>query len=96
MADRPPLRWRIVAKFLGGEMPKFLDVIWKHLDGIKTYLGLLVALVGFLVGWLPEVLAAAQLDPATIAKVVGLLTTVLGLLHRVVKGIQVYGDPAAK
>jgi hypothetical protein len=69
-------------------------VIWKHLDGAKVYLGLLVTLVGFLLGWLPEVLSAAQLDAATIAKAVGLLTTALGLLHKVVKAISVYGVPA--
>lgn len=75
-------------------MPAVLTTIWKHLEGIKTYLGLFIALIGFLLGWLPEVLSAAQLDSATATKIVGLLTMVLGLLHKVVKGIQVYGDPA--
>lgn len=76
-------------------MPKILDVIWQYMSGAKTYLGLLVTLVGFLAGWLPEVLATAELDPATIAKIVGLLTTALGLLHKLVKAVSVYGDPAS-
>lgn len=77
-------------------MPKFLDVIWQHLSGAKVYIGLLVSLIGFLMGWLPEVLSAAHMDPATVTKVVGLLTTALGLLHKVVKALSVYGDPSAK
>lgn len=77
-------------------MAKILDKVWQHLSGVKVYLGLLISLIGFLLGWLPEVLAAAQLDPATITKIVGLLTTALGLLHKVVKTVSVYGDQESK
>ncbi len=67
-------------------MPKLIGAIWRNLDGIKVYLGLLISLVGFLIGWLPDALAAAQMNPETVAKIIGALTTALGLLHKIVKG----------
>ena len=57
--------------------------IWEKLKGYKTYLGLLITLLAFLVEWVPEVATAAQLNPDLAAKVVGSLLAVLGLLHKI-------------
>jgi hypothetical protein len=84
---KPPLKFRLLAKLIGGDMPKILTTIWSRLDGAKTYLGVIITLLGFLAVWLPEVMAAAQADPALVAKVVGVITMILGLAHKVAKAI---------
>ena len=66
-------------------MPSVLTNIWKYVDGAKTYIGVAVALIGFLIGWVPDAMHAANADPALVAKIVGTLTAVLGLLHKAVK-----------
>jgi len=93
MADKPPLKFRLLAKIIGGDMPKVLENIWKYFDGAKTYIGLVITLVAFLAGWIPELLNTAHANPDTIAKIVGALVTVLGLLDRARKAL---GIPASK
>jgi hypothetical protein len=66
-------------------MPKFLTFIWNKLDGYKMYSGLLITLLAFLADWIPQVMAAAHANPDLIAKVVGGIVAVLGILHRIYK-----------
>jgi hypothetical protein len=89
MGDSAPLRWRIVARFLGGDMPKILTAVWDKLNGAKAYIGVVITLIGFLAVWIPEAMTAAQADPALITKISGVLVMILGLLHRIAKAIGV-------
>ena len=73
-------------------MPKFLSVIWSKLDGAKAYIGVVIALVGFLASWIPEAMAAAQADPALVTRITGVIVTILGILHKIAKAI---GAPAS-
>lgn len=66
-------------------MPKMLTTLWDKLDGYKMYAGLLITLLAFLADWLPQVMAAAQVDPGIVAKVVGGIVAVIGVLHRIYK-----------
>lgn len=67
---------------------EFVSKILAFLNGKKTYIGLLVTLLAFLAGWLPEALAAAHVSPELAAKIVGGIVTVGGLLHKLVKLIS--------
>jgi hypothetical protein len=73
-------------------MPKILTTIWNTLSGYKTFAGLLIVLLTFLSQWIPEAMAAAQADPALVAKITGAFVTVLGLMHKIYK--VAFGEPA--
>lgn len=61
--------------------------IWSFLNGKKTVIGAVITIVGYLAAGLP--LLAPLVAAATLTKIVGASTLVLGLLHKVYK--LVYG-----
>ena len=81
----PPLKYRLLARLIGGDALKILTTIWEKASGYKTFAGLLITLLAFLSTWLPELLAAANASPELVAKVGGSLLTVIGLLHKLFK-----------
>ena len=89
MSGKPPLKFRLLAKLIGGGAPEMLSNVWKYFDGAKTYIGVAIALIGFLVGWIPEAMNAAHADPALVTKIVGTLATILGLLHKAKKAFGI-------
>lgn len=63
----------------------FLSKLWAFLDGKKTAFGLLITAASGLAAAIPAVLALFGVDAVQIAAVVGVATTILGLLHKAYK-----------
>lgn len=69
--------------------PKEVKDMLKFLDGKKTLIGVVVALIPQFVDAVSQVISAADGDAASWTKIGGTLVMVAGLLHKFLKG-----DPA--
>lgn len=75
-------------------MPKALTTVWTKLTGYKTLIGLLITLLAFLSTWIPQAMAAVDMNPTLTAQIVGAVVAVVGLLH---KGYRLlFGEEAPK
>jgi hypothetical protein len=74
----PPWWTKVLALSLGVNMTK----IWEFLAGKKLIIGAIITILASLAALLPDVLPVFGLDPVLTAKVVGLVTMILGLVHK--------------
>lgn len=77
----PPL-WTKFAALVGVSM---FQKIWDWLNGKKTIIGLVITILATIAGYLPIVLPVLGVDAVLVAKIVGIATTILGLLHKLYK-----------
>ena len=77
----PPWWAKVAALTLGVNMTK----IWEFLAGKKLIIGAIITILASLAALLPDVLPVFGFDPVLTAKVVGLVTMVLGLAHKFYK-----------
>lgn len=61
--------------------------VWDWLNGKKTVIGAVITAVGVVAGYLPAVLAFFGVEAVHIATVVGVVTAIVGLLHKAYKWI---------
>lgn len=87
--SKPPLKFRLLAKLIGGDMPDVLLKLWAFFDGKKTAIAALLQLVAdllnIIIAALPAAAPAIGLEAATALAIVAKLGMVLGLLHKVIK-----------
>ncbi len=80
----PPVWMKFAALVVGVPMG-FLSGLWAWFDGKKLIVGSIITVVATIAGALPVVLAAVGVGAVTVAKVVGVATTILALLHKLYK-----------
>jgi len=80
----PPWWSRIAGPAIGVSMDQ-LQGFWDFMNGKKTVVGLIITALGFAAGFVPALLAALGVGAVTVVKVTGILTTVLGVAHKIYK-----------
>jgi hypothetical protein len=77
----PPLWLKISALPLGVNMTK----LWEWLNGKKTLMGIIITVLAWLATNVPVILPAVGIDAILVAKITGILLTVVGIAHKVYK-----------
>lgn len=80
----PPL-WVKLAALAAGVPMGFFNGIWTWLNGKKTVIGAIILALTTVAGYLPSVLDFFGVADLQIAAIVGVVTTVLGILHKLYK-----------
>jgi len=82
----PPFLVRVLAPLAGVDM-NFLAGIWDWLNGKKTIIGTIITVIALVSGQLGVLLPLLGVDAVLIAKIIGVTTMVLGILHKAYKFI---------
>lgn len=82
----PPWWMKLGAVTIGVPMG-FLTGLWAWLNGKKTVIGAILTAIGVAVGYMPAVLAFFGVEADKIVTIVGVATTVVGVLHKIYKWI---------
>lgn len=80
-------QWLAIKLFLSriGVPATMFTKLWEFMNGKKTIFGAVLTALGVAAMYLAPVLTFFGLDAAHVATYVGVLTTVIGLLHKVYK-----------
>ena len=89
------LKMKAISIFTGVPM-EFLSGLWKFMDGKKTIFGLLITAVSAVATAVPAILAVFGVDAVHVAAVVGVATTVVGILHKIYKFLYKEEPPAGE
>jgi len=68
-----------------GEYGPMLKSLWAMLDGRKTWLGLIATFLPQFVELIAKVIEAGGASPSTFVRIAGVLTVILGALHKLAK-----------
>jgi hypothetical protein len=84
--DEPgPAWWMKLGAAAMGVPMDWLQKIWDFMNGKKTAVGLIITALAFLAGFVPALMAALGVEALLVAKVAGVLTTIVGIAHKVYK-----------
>lgn len=83
------LQWLAIKAFLSriGVPETMFTKVWDFLNGKKTVVGSIITALGVAATYLLPVLSFFGVDPAHVAVAVGVVTSVVGILHKVYKFI---------
>ncbi len=71
----------------------WLSGLWTWLNGKKTIFGAIITAVAFIASGLGAILPLFGLSAVTVAKVVGIALTIVGILHKIYKFIYKEDHP---
>lgn len=80
----PPLWVKFLAPLAGVEMG-FISKIWEWLNGKKTVIGAVITVIALIGDQLGIILPLLGVDAVLVAKVIGIVSMVLGVAHKVYK-----------